>query len=83
VGAARKYDRVEAIVKTVITRKDAAKSLWTTVLGSISQLAWAVAGLAYDVPRSIWFAAAVIMGVLAVLYLYRQITLAKIRERAN
>jgi chitosanase len=82
-GAARKYDRVEAIVKTVITRKDAAKSLWTTVLGSISQLAWAVAGLAYDVPRSIWFAAAVIMGVLAALYLYRQITLAKIRERAN
>ncbi|MEP7213498.1 MAG: chitosanase [Acidobacteriota bacterium] len=81
--AARRYDRVEAVVKTVITRKDAAKSLWTTVIGSVWQLAWAVAGFVYGIPRPIWLAAAVIMGTLAALYLYRQITLAKIRESTN
>ena len=82
-SAAREYDRVDAIVKTVITRKDAAKSLWTTVLGSLWQSVWAVAGFALGIPRQIWLAAAVIMGVLALLYLYREITLAKIRERAD
>src|SRR6476620_835381 len=82
-GAARQYDRVEAVVKTVITRKDAAKSLWTTVIGSLWQFVWAVIGFALGIPRQIWLAAAVIMGVLAVFYLYRQITLAKIRERTN
>ena len=83
IDAARKYDRVETIVKTAITRKDAAKSLWTTVAGTIWQTAWAVAGFAYGIPRPIWLAAALIVGLLAALYLYRQITLAKIRERAG
>ena len=82
-SAARKYDRVEAIFKTVLTRRDAAKSLWTTLLGAIWQTVWAVAGFAYGIPRSIWLAAALIVGALAVLYLYRQIALAKIRERSH
>lgn len=80
--AAAGYDRVEAVIKTMITRKDAAKSLWTTIVATIWQTVWAAAGFIYDMPRPIWLAAAVIAGVLAAIYMYRQITLGKIRERA-
>ncbi|HMJ07625.1 MAG TPA: chitosanase [Pyrinomonadaceae bacterium] len=80
--AAREYDRVDAIVQTIVTRKDAAKSLWATIVGTVWQTVWALVGFVYDIPRPIWLAAAVLTGALALAYLYRQITLAKIREHA-
>ena len=42
--AAAEYDRVEAVVRTVTTRTDSAKSLWTTVVGTLWQAVWALLG---------------------------------------
>ena len=81
-GAAR-FDQVEAVVTTVITRTDAAKSLWTTVAGTVSQTVWALFGLMAGVPREIWFVVAVVAAALTLAYLYRQIALGKIRESRN
>lgn len=77
--AAARYDQAERIVTTVLTRTDAAKSLWTTLLGTFWQTAWALLGFLTGIPRDIWLATA-LTAALTLLYLYRQITLAKIRE---
>ena len=79
-AAAEKYDRVEGVVNAVIGRKDSAKSLWTTVAGTVWQSVWAVFGFLSGMPREVWLVAAVIAGVLMLLYLYRQIELGRIRE---
>ncbi|MGI8812142.1 MAG: chitosanase [Pyrinomonadaceae bacterium] len=79
--AAREYDRADALIRAVTTRSDAAKSLWTTVAATIWQAAWAMVGFVYSVPPLIWLAAAVITATIALAYLYRQITLGKIREQ--
>jgi hypothetical protein len=80
-SAAAKYDQVERISTAVTRRNDAAKSMWTTVVGSISQTFWALFGLLAGVPREVWFVVAVIAALLMLLYLYRQIALGKIREK--
>lgn len=79
-AAAERVDQADRIVTTTVTRTDKAKSLWTTVLGSIGQAAWAIAGFAAGIPREVWLVVAVIAAVLVGLYLYRQIALGKIRE---
>ena len=79
-AAAERVDQADRIVSTTVTRTDKAKSLWTTVLGSVGQAAWAVAGFAAGIPREVWLVVAIIAAVLIGLYLYRQIALGKIRE---
>lgn len=79
-NAAETYDQIERIATTVITRTDRAKSLWTTVTGTLFQTAWAVFSFAAGLPREIWFFAAGVAAVLTLMYLYRQITLGRIRE---
>jgi chitosanase len=79
-AAATKYDQVERIATTVTTRNDAAKSLWTTVVGSITQTFWALVSLIAGIPREVWLVVAIIAAALMLMYLYRQITLGKIRE---
>ncbi len=79
-AAAEKYDRVERVVRTVIERKDSAKSLWTTVAGTVWQAIWGAIGSFTGMPREIWVVVAVIAGALTLGYLYRQIILGKIRE---
>jgi hypothetical protein len=79
-AAAAKYDQVERIATTVTTRNDAAKSLWTTVMGSVTQTFWALFGLFAGVPREVWLVVALIAAALTLMYLYRQIALGKIRE---
>ena len=81
--AAARYDQVERVVNAVVRRNDAAKSLWTTVAGSIGQTIWAVVGLLAGVPREVWFVVAVIAALLMLMYLYRQVALGKIREKAS
>ena len=76
------YDRIESAVSTAFTRADAAKSLWTTVFGTVWQTFWAVAAFLAGLPREIWVISAVIAGILMFGYLYRQIELGRIRERA-
>lgn len=80
---AAKYDQVENIVETVITRKDAAKSLWTTVAGTLWQIVWAVGTFAVGLPKEVWLVVAVIVAILTLFYLYRQIVLGKLRERVE
>ena len=82
-SAAAKYDRVERIVEGVVNRNDSAKSLWATIAGSVWQTVWAVFGFLSGMPREVWLVAAVLVGVLLLLYLYRQIALGKIREKGN
>jgi len=82
-AAAERFDRVDHVVTTVTSRKDAAKSLWTTVIGTIWQVAWAIFGFVTGLPREVWIVVAVIAAVLMVLYLYRQIELGRIREAKN
>jgi len=79
-AAAATYDQVERIATTITTRNDAAKSLWTTVIGSLTQTFWALFGLFAGVPREIWLVVALIAAALMLMYLYRQIALGKIRE---
>lgn len=81
-AATRGFDRVEGVVAAVATRADSAKSLWTTVGGAITQAVWGVIGFALGLPRTVWIVVAIICGALALLYLYRQITLGRIRESA-
>lgn len=81
VGVATgKFDRVESVVSGVATRADSAKSMWTTIGGTLGQAAWAVFGFFAGLPREVWVTVAVIAFILALVYLYRQITLGKIRE---
>lgn len=78
----RSYDRIESAVSNAFTRADAAKSLWTTVAGTVWQTFWAMAAFLAGLPREVWIISAVIAGALMLAYLYRQIELGRIRERA-
>ncbi len=79
-AAAAKYDQVETVVQTVLTRTDAAKSLWTTIAGTLWQGVWALGAFAIGLPSEVWLVAALVAAALMLLYLYRQIVLGKIRE---
>lgn len=75
-----KFDRVESVVTGVATRTDSAKSLWTTVAGTIWQTVWAVFSFLTGLPREVWIVVAIIAAALMLTYLYRQIEMGKIRE---
>lgn len=77
------FDRVEKAVNAVVTRADSAKSLWTTVAGTLWQAVWAVAGFVAGLPREVWITVAIICALLTLIYLYRQIALGKIREQTS
>ena len=75
-----RFDRFDDAITGVTARTDRAKSLWTTIIGTISQTVWAVIGWMAGLPIEIWITVAIIGGLLAVIYLYRQVALGKIRE---
>jgi chitosanase len=81
--AGAKFDRVNEVVSGIGQRKDAAKSLWTTIGSTIWQSVWAVIAFIIGLPREIWLTVAVIAGAFMLYYLYRQISLGKIRERKS
>ncbi len=80
MAAVEQFDRADGIVSGVIHRTDRAKSLWTTVGGTLWQAAWAVFGFVAGLPREVWIVVALIAGMLTLLYLYRQVVLGRIRE---
>jgi chitosanase len=82
-AASEKFDKVSDVVSGIGQRKDAAKSMWTTIGGTIWQSVWAVIAFFIGLPREIWIAVAVFAGLLMVVYLYRQNKLGIIRERAH
>lgn len=63
-------------------RTDGRRSLWTTILGSIGQAAFAVGGFVAGLPMEVWLGAALIIAVIIIVYLYRQLALGRIRESA-
>jgi len=77
---AARVDQAERIVVTTATRTDKAKSLWATIAGTLWQILWAIVGFLAGVPREVWLVVAIIAGILAALFIYRQITLGKLRE---
>ncbi|QYO65518.1 chitosanase [Leptolyngbya sp. 7M] len=79
-NAAKTFDRIERTANAVIDRTDRAKSLWTAIVGTVFQSAWAVFGFLFGLPREVWFFAAGIAAALTLMYLYRQISLGRIRE---
>jgi chitosanase len=81
--AGTKFDRVSDVVSGISTRKDAAKSMWTTVGSTIWQSLWAVIAFIIGLPREVWLTVAIIAGLFMLYYLYRQISLGKIREKAG
>ena len=81
-AVASRVDQAERIVITTTTRTDKAKSLWATIAGTVWQMLWAVGGFLAGVPREVWLVVAIIAGVLVALFIYRQITLGKLREKS-
>ena len=79
--AAESFDRVERIGLGAANRTDRAKSLWATVAGTLWQTLWAAVGFLAGLPREVWLVVAVIAAVLTLAYLYRQITLGRLREQ--
>jgi chitosanase len=79
-AVAARVDQVERIAVTTATRTDKAKSLWTTVAGTLWQMAWAVGGFLTGLPWQVWLIVALVAGALMVMFLYRQIVLGRIRE---
>ncbi|MBX3243766.1 MAG: chitosanase [Acidobacteria bacterium] len=77
---AAKYDQIERIANKAVVRTDRAKSLWTTVAGTLWQTGWAVFGIIAGLPREVWLFVAVTAAILTLIYLYRQVSLGKIRE---
>ena len=77
------FDRVDSVLAAIAYRTDRAKSLWTTVIGTIWQAAWAVFGFIVGLPRVVWLVVALIAAALMLIYLYRQIALGKLREQQN
>ncbi len=75
-----RYDGVEAVLQSLVRRADSAKSLWTTVAGTAWQALWAVVAFVIGLPREVWLVTAILAGILASIYLYRQFVLGRIRE---
>lgn len=78
---AARVDQAERIVVTTATRTDKAKSLWATIAGTLWQMLWAIGGFFAGVPREVWLVVAIIAGILVALFIYRQITLGRLREQ--
>ena len=75
------FDRIDDVVTGIATRTDRAKSLWTTVAGTLWQTVWAVFAFLAGVPRELWIITALAAAILTAMYLYRQIALGKLREK--
>jgi N-acetyl-anhydromuramyl-L-alanine amidase AmpD len=76
----QKIDTVTGTAQVWASRADSAKSLWTTVTQVLFQPAWAALAFFYGLPREVWIVVAITVFAGLSFYLYRQITLGKIRE---
>lgn len=76
----RPIDRAAGIGDAVRRRSDSVKSMWATVGSTIWQAIWAVAAFVIGLPIEVWLVVALVAAVFGLVYLYRQISLAKIRE---
>jgi len=81
-AAGKPIDAAAQVTASVTQRKDSVKSMWTALLHSVWQVIWAVLGFFIGLPKEVWFVVAIIVAAFGLYYLYRQITLGKIREQA-
>lgn len=81
-AAESRVDRLIDDIPSELPRRDSRRSLWTTVLGTIGQAAFAVASFVAGLPIEFWLGAALIIAVIIIVYLYRQLALGRIRESA-
>ena len=77
------FGQVERIGQGIKQRSDAVKSFWTTVVGTLWQTVLAVVAFLAGIPKEVWLVIAIVSALLALLYLYRQISLGRIREMAE
>lgn len=68
---------------TRATHTDSKKSLWSTIGQAAYQAVWAVVAFFLGIPKEVWLVVAVIVGIVGIFYLYRQISLGKMRETAR
>jgi hypothetical protein len=78
-----KLDNLNNLATSLNQRKDSAKSLWATFAQLILQPMWAVGAWFYGLPREVWLVVAVIAAISIFAYLYRQISLGRLRESAR
>jgi len=78
--AVETYDRIDAMTTKVVTREAAARSLWTTIVGTLCQTFWAAVAFVAGVPLEIWLVVAIIAGVLMIVYLYRKKRVSELRS---
>lgn len=84
VGEATKtFDQIKVTVDALNARKDPAKSLWTVISQIVLQPVWAIFAFLFGLPREIWLIVGITVAGFAFLYLYRQISLGKLRETAR
>jgi hypothetical protein len=84
IGAASgAIDQIKIIKDALDTRTDSLKSLWTFVSQIVWQPVWAVGAFFIGLPREMWLVVAGIGALVAIYYLYRQISLGKLRETAR
>ena len=81
-AAGERIDAAEAAVNGIIRRRDAVKSIWAAVGGTAWQAVWAVSAFLIGLPGYVWLIAALAAIAMALYYLYRQIELGKLREKA-
>lgn len=74
-------DAAVEIGNAIRRRSDSVKSLWTTLLSTVWQAVWAVIAFLIGLPIEVWLVVAVIAAGFGLYYLYRQISLGKLREK--
>jgi putative chitinase len=75
------FDSGNAQIGQAVARKDAAKSTWALISGGVGHALWALVAFFLGIPKELYITAAVIVGVLLVVYLIRQLYLGGIREK--
>lgn len=73
-------DAAVEIGNAISRRADSAKSMWTTLVSVIYQTIWALIAFLIGLPKEVWLVVAIVVAAFGLYYLYRQITLGKIRE---
>ncbi len=76
-------DNLKILKDVIDSRSDGKKSLWSTILQAVYQAVWAVFAFFLGLPKEVWLVVALIVGIIGIFYLYRQISLGKMRETAR
>jgi len=82
-GAINTATQIKDVIDMLNSHKDSKKSFWTVITQTIFHVFWAIIAFFIGLPREVWIVVTVIVAAVALIYLYRQISLGKIRETAR